>query len=61
MVLAGDQLLLAGSDGQLCVLSAVDGTEVGRYAIPLPAWDGLAVARGRAVSHDSRWTNGLLG
>jgi outer membrane protein assembly factor BamB len=48
MVLAGDQLLLAGSDGQLCVVSAADGAEVGRHAIPAPAWDGLAVARGRA-------------
>jgi len=47
MVLAGGRLLIAGSDGDLQVLSAADGRQIGRQALPAPLWDGMAVARGR--------------
>jgi hypothetical protein len=47
MVLAGDRLLIAGSDGQLRVLFAADGKPIAKQALPAPLWDGMAVARGR--------------
>jgi hypothetical protein len=47
MVLAGERLLIAGSDGQLRVLSAAEGKHVGKKTLPAPLWDGMAVARGR--------------
>lgn len=47
MVLSRDRLLVAGSDGQLRVLSAADGKQIARQTLPAPLWDGMAVARGR--------------
>jgi len=47
MVLAGDRLLLAGSDGHLRVLSSAEGKQVAGQALPAPLWDGMAVAHGR--------------
>ena len=47
VALAGDRLLVAGSDGDLRVLSAADGKPIAGQALPAPLWDGMAVARGR--------------
>ena len=47
IVLAGDRLPVAGSDGDLRVPSSEDGKQIGRQALPAPLWDGMAVARGR--------------
>ncbi len=47
MVLAGDKLYLADSDGQLRVVDTADGHIVKQVKIPTPLWDGLAVAHGR--------------
>ena len=47
MVLAGQQLLVAGSDGNLRVLSTTDGKQIAERALPAPLWDGMAVAGGR--------------
>jgi outer membrane protein assembly factor BamB len=47
MVLAADKLLVAGSDGELRVLSSADGKQLARHTLPAPLWDGMAVARGR--------------
>jgi outer membrane protein assembly factor BamB len=44
LVLAGDRLLVAGSDGDLRVLSSADGKQIARRALPAPCWDGMAVA-----------------
>ena len=47
MVLAGDRLLVAGSDGDLQVLSSADGRQIARRTLPDPLWDGMAVAGDR--------------
>jgi len=47
VALAGDRLLVAGSDGDLRVLSSADGKPIARQALPAPLWDGMAVAHGR--------------
>jgi outer membrane protein assembly factor BamB len=47
MVLAKDQLWIAGSDGDLRVLSADDGKLVTKHDLPAPLWDGMAIAKGR--------------
>jgi len=47
VVLAGDKLLLIGSDGELQVRMSRDGQLVGQQKVPAPMWDGLAVAAGR--------------
>ncbi len=47
VVLAADRLLVAGSHGDLRVLSSADGKQIARHALPAPLWDGMAVARGR--------------
>jgi outer membrane protein assembly factor BamB len=47
LVLAGDNLFVAGSEGGLLVLSAADGKILGRYRCDAPSWDGLAAAGGR--------------
>ncbi len=47
MVLAADQLWIAGSDGDLRVLSAEDGRQITQRSIPAPLWDGMAIADGR--------------
>ncbi len=56
LVLAGDELYLGGSDGELRVLAADDGRELRRQSIPTPVWDGLAVADGRLylTTHDGQ-------
>ncbi|MEX0716531.1 MAG: PQQ-binding-like beta-propeller repeat protein [Planctomycetaceae bacterium] len=46
-LLAGDRLLIAGSDGALRAISLDDGKELDRREIPNPLWDGLALANGR--------------
>lgn len=47
LVLAGDQLLVAGSQGGLSILSADNGQTLARAESPIPIWDGLAMAAGR--------------
>ncbi len=47
MLLAGERLLLAGSTGDLRVLSTVDGKQLAQASLPVPLWDGMAVAHGR--------------
>jgi outer membrane protein assembly factor BamB len=47
MLLAGERLLLAGSTGELRVLSTVDGKQLAQASLPAPLWDGMAVAHGR--------------
>jgi outer membrane protein assembly factor BamB len=47
IVLAGKQLLVAGSDGDLRIVSTDDGKQVARRSLPAPLWDGMAVAGGR--------------
>jgi hypothetical protein len=56
MVLAADRLLVAGSDGELRVLSSADGKQLSKQTLPAPLWDGMAVARGRLyyASRDGR-------
>lgn len=46
VVLARDRLLVAGSNGDLRVLST-DGRPITRQSLPAPLWDGMAVAQGR--------------
>ncbi len=48
LVLAGDKLLLVGSQGELQVRSTADGSLLFRTHVPTARWDGLAVAGGRA-------------
>ena len=47
MVLANDRLLIAGSEGDLRVLSPEDGKVLASRELPPPLWDGMAVAHGR--------------
>ena len=47
LVLADNRLLVAGSDGNLQVLSAEDGQPIAKQSLPPPLWDGMAVAGGR--------------
>ena len=47
MVLAGDKLFLAGSGGELRVLSKTDGKLLAKHDITAPLWDGMAIADGR--------------
>jgi outer membrane protein assembly factor BamB len=47
LVLAGDRLYVGGSDGILRVLAAADGHVIAEQAIPVPLWDGMAVAHGQ--------------
>jgi len=47
MLLAGDWLFVAGSDGELRILSTTDGKPIARHALPAPLWDGMALAGGR--------------
>lgn len=56
LVAAGDQLLVAGSQGGLWTLSAADGQLRARSELPAPLWDGLAVAAGCvfATTQDGR-------
>jgi outer membrane protein assembly factor BamB len=49
LVLAGDRLFVAGTQGGLVVLSAQDGSILGRTELPAPIWDGMAVAAGRLL------------
>jgi len=56
MLLAGDRLFVAGSDGDLRVLSTTDGKPIARHALPAPLWDGMALAGGRLyyATHEGR-------
>lgn len=47
VVLAGDRLFVAGSNGDVRVLATADGQQIARQILPAPAWDGMAIARGR--------------
>ena len=47
MVLADDRLWIAGSAGGLRVLSAENGQPLAERQLPVPLWDGMAVADGR--------------
>ena len=47
LLLAGDRLVVAGSDGQLRVLATADGALLARRTLPDPLWDGMALAGGR--------------
>ncbi len=47
LVLAGDRLLVAGSEGDLAIVSTTDGNMLARTQLPPPLWDGMAVAAGR--------------
>jgi hypothetical protein len=47
MLLAGDRLFVAGSDGELRIFSTTDGKPITRHALPAPLWDGMALADGR--------------
>jgi outer membrane protein assembly factor BamB len=47
MLLAGDRLFVAGSNGDLRVLSSADGKPIAKQSLPAPLWDGMAVAQGR--------------
>ena len=47
MLLAGDRLFVAGSNGDLRVLSSSDGKLIAKQSLPTPLWDGMAVAQGR--------------
>lgn len=47
IVLAGDKLYAATSNGELRVISAKDGKTITQRSIPTPLWDGLAVANRR--------------
>jgi outer membrane protein assembly factor BamB len=44
LALAGRQLLVAGSQGGLYLLSLDDGSLVGRADLAAPLWDGIAIA-----------------
>jgi len=47
LLLAGDVLFAAGSEGGLIALSPKDGSVLARTPLPAPVWDGLAAAGGR--------------
>jgi outer membrane protein assembly factor BamB len=47
MTLAGNRLLLAGGNGDLCAVSVDDGSVLSEEKLPEPLWDGMAVAQGR--------------
>ena len=47
MVLARDRLWIAGSEGELRVLSADDGKLLTKHNLPAPLWDGMAIANSR--------------
>ena len=47
LTMAGDRIYLAGSGGELQVRSATDGKQIAAREIPVPLWDGMAVAGGR--------------
>ena len=47
LVMAKDRVYLAGSKGALQIRNAADGKKVAERSIPVPLWDGLAVAGGK--------------
>ncbi|MFH1918981.1 MAG: PQQ-binding-like beta-propeller repeat protein, partial [Planctomycetota bacterium] len=47
LVLAGDRLIVAGSNGDVRVLSTADGQQIASQSLPAPLWDGMAIAGGR--------------
>ncbi len=47
LILAGDTLLAAGSEGGLTAISAADGKTLSKTKLPAPLWDGMAAAGGR--------------
>ena len=46
LVLAGDRLYVAGSDGTVRILAAGDGQSITEQKVAAPVWDGMAVAQG---------------
>ena len=49
MILAGDALYLAGSQGGLVGLDTKDGRGLGQLEVPPPVWDGMAAAERHLV------------
>lgn len=49
LVLAGNTIFLAGSQGGVTAVSAEDGRVLSRTDVPPPAWDGLAAASSRLL------------
>jgi len=47
MVLAGETIFAAGSEGGLVAVSSADGKVLARHDLPAPTWDGLSAAGGR--------------
>ncbi|NQU25840.1 MAG: PQQ-binding-like beta-propeller repeat protein [Candidatus Nealsonbacteria bacterium] len=47
LVLAGETIFTAGSQGGLVALSSADGKVLARHDLPTATWDGLAAAGGR--------------
>ncbi|NLY02967.1 MAG: PQQ-binding-like beta-propeller repeat protein [Rhodopirellula sp.] len=47
LLLAGDTLLAAGSEGGLTAVSVVDGKLLAKTDLPAPLWDGMAAAADR--------------
>ncbi|MCR4412063.1 MAG: hypothetical protein NUV77_06515, partial [Thermoguttaceae bacterium] len=50
MALARDTIVLAGAKGGLALVSAKEGTLVGRADLPPPVWDGLAIVPDRVLA-----------
>jgi len=49
MILAGDALYVAGSQGGLVGFDTKDGRGLGQLEVPPPVWDGMAAAAGRLI------------
>ncbi len=50
LVLAGNTIFVAGSEGGLIATSAADGRILSHTELPAPVWDGLAVVSGHLVA-----------
>ena len=44
MALTAERLYVAGSDGQLRLVSIADGKTIAKRDVPTPLWDGLAIS-----------------
>jgi outer membrane protein assembly factor BamB len=47
VLLAGEVVFVAGTQGRLIALAAADGKVIAERALPAPVWDGLAASGGR--------------